>query len=103
MSNGLRVFMIVGICKLDIRIFECRSLKEKRKVLRRIKDRTQNTFGISVAEVDSHDLWQRAGMGFAVVGNDRRIIEGLLDKVEGFIEGLGGAQIIDSYTEIINV
>jgi uncharacterized protein YlxP (DUF503 family) len=95
--------MIVGICKLDLRIFECRSLKEKRKVLRRIKDRTHNAFGISVAEVGAHDLWQRSELGFAIVGNDHGVIEGLLDKVENFIEGLGGAQIIDHYTEIINV
>lgn len=95
--------MIVGICKLDLRIFECRSLKEKRKVLRRIKDRTQNAFGISVAEVGAHDLWQRSELGFAIVGNEHGVIEGLLDKVEGFIEGLGGAHIIDRYTEIINV
>lgn len=95
--------MIVGICKLDLRIFECRSLKEKRKVLRRIKDRTQNAFGINVAEVGANDLWQRSELGFAVVGNDHGVIEGLLDKVENFIEGLGGAQIIDRYTEIINV
>ena len=95
--------MIVGICKLDLRIFECRSLKEKRKVLRRIKDRTQSTFGISVAEVGSNDLWQRSEMGFAIVGNDHGFVEGLMGKVENFIEGLGGAHIIDSYTEIINV
>ncbi len=95
--------MIVGICKLDMRIYECRSLKEKRKVLRRIKDRTQSSFGISVAEVDAQDLWQRAVMGFAVVGNDRRVIEGLIDKVDCFIEGIGGLSIIDRYTEIINV
>lgn len=94
--------MIVGICKLDLRIYECRSLKEKRKVLRRIKDRTLSSFNVSVAEVEHQDLWQRAGMGFAVVGNDRRTIEGLIDKVEGFIESLGGAHIIDSYKEIIS-
>jgi len=95
--------MIVGICKLDLRIFECRSLKEKRKVLRRIKDRTQNSFGVSVSEVGANDLWQRAELGFAIVGNDHGIVEGLLEKVGNFIEDLGGAHIIDHYTEIINV
>ncbi len=95
--------MIVGICKLDLRIYECRSLKEKRKVLRRIKDRTLSSFGITIAEVGSNDLWQRSELGFAVVGNDRRVIEGLIEKVHTFVEGLGGAHIIDQYTEIINV
>jgi uncharacterized protein YlxP (DUF503 family) len=95
--------MIVGICKLDMRIFECRSLKAKRKVIRRIKDRTKNAFGIGISEVDSQDLWQRAGLGFAIVGNDHGTVEGLMEKVANFIEGLGDAQIIDHYTEIINV
>lgn len=95
--------MIVGVCKLDLRIYECRSLKEKRKVLRRIKDRSQSAFGVSVAEVDFQDLWQRAELGFAIVGNDARTIEGLMQKLESFIEGLGEASIIDRYTEIIRV
>ena len=95
--------MIVGICKLDLRIFECRSLKEKRRVIRRIKDRTQNSFGITVSEVGANDLWQRAELGFAIVGNDHGTIEGLMEKVDNFIDDLGAAQIIDRYTEIINV
>ncbi|MFH1829762.1 MAG: DUF503 domain-containing protein [Pseudomonadota bacterium] len=95
--------MIVGICKLDLRIYECRSLKEKRQALRRIKDRTQHSFGITIAEVGSQDLWQRAELGFAIVGNDRRVIEGLMEKIQGFVEGQASAHIIDQYREIINV
>ena len=95
--------MIVGICKLDLRIFECHSLKEKRRVLRRIKDRTQSSFGIAVSEVGANDLWQCSELGFAIVGNDRRVIEGLIEKVGNFIEDQGIASIIDTYTEIINV
>jgi len=48
------------------------------------------------------DLWQRAGMGFAIVGNDRRLIESIVDKAIGFIESHGAAHIIDRTTEIIN-
>jgi uncharacterized protein YlxP (DUF503 family) len=95
--------MIVGICKLDLRIYECRSLKEKRRVLRRIKDRTLHSFGIPISEVGSNDLWQRAELGFAVVGNDRRTVESVMEKAQNFIEGLGGSNIIDQYTEVINV
>jgi len=81
----------------------CRSLKEKRRALKRIKDRTSNTFGIAVAEVGLNDVWQRSELGFAVVGNDRRKIEGLMQRASDFIEGLGVASIIDQHTEIINV
>jgi len=95
--------MVVGICKLDLRIHGCRSLKEKRQALRRIKDRTSNEFGVMVAEVGYQDLWQRAELGFAFVGNDRRVIEGLIDKATGFVENLGVAVLIDRYVEIVNV
>ncbi|MFA5810776.1 MAG: DUF503 domain-containing protein [bacterium] len=95
--------MIVGICKLDLRIDGCHSLKEKRQVLRRLKDRTANQFGIAVAEVGNQDLWQRAELGFAVVGNDRRIIEGIIERATTFIEDQGPVGLIDRYTEIINI
>ena len=95
--------MVVGICKLTLMIPACRSLKEKRRALRRIKDRTAGTFGITVSEVGLNDVWQRAELGFAAVGNDRRHIESIMAKAQDFIEGLGVASIIDQYTEIINV
>jgi len=95
--------MVVGICKLDLMIPGCRSLKEKRQALRKIKDRTFNTFGIPVAEVGQNDIWQRAELGFAVVGNDRHKIEGLIQRMQDFIESLGVGRIIDQYTEMINV
>ena len=94
--------MVVGICKLSLFLPECQSLKEKRSILRRIKDRFFARFRIALSEVDDLDLWQRAGMGFAIVGNDRRLIESIVDKAIGFIESHGAAHIIDRTTEIIN-
>jgi len=70
--------------------------------LRRIKDRFFARFRIALSEVDDLDLWQRAGMGFAIVGNDRRLIESIVDKAVGFIETQGGAQVIDRTREIFN-
>ncbi len=95
--------MVVGICKLAILIPGCGNLKEKRGVLRRLKDRTANRFHLPVAEVGDQNLWQRAELGFAAVGNDRHVIEGLLRKMINFIELLGDAQIIDETIELLNV
>lgn len=95
--------MIVGICKVDLRIYACRSLKEKRQVLSRLKDRTANKFGVPVAEVDFHDMWQRSQIGFSIVGNDSHVIEGLIQRMLNFIEDLGDAQVIDQYTELIHI
>jgi uncharacterized protein YlxP (DUF503 family) len=95
--------MFVGICKLDLRISACRSLKEKRRVLRMLKDRTMSEFSIVVSEVGCQDLWQRSELGFAVVGPDRRFVEGLVERAAGFLEGTGAACAIDRYVEIISV
>ncbi len=63
------------------------SLKSKRLVLRRLKDRIRNKFNVSVAEVDDFDLWQRATLGIAVVSNDgnfgQQVISGVIDLIEG--------------------
>lgn len=95
--------MIVGICKLDLQLPGCRSLKDKRRVLRRLKDRTFAKFGIPVAEVEYQDLWQRSGIGFAAVGNDHGVIEGLLQRMINFIADIGDALLLDQHLEIMNL
>lgn len=95
--------MIVGILQLDILIHDSNSLKAKRGTIRKIVTRVKNTFEVSVAEVDSQDLWQRAQLGIAVVGNDRSVLNQKLDHVLNFVESLGAAEIIDHKIELINL
>jgi uncharacterized protein YlxP (DUF503 family) len=75
----------VGIARLALFIGASHSLKEKRMVLRRVKDLVRQKFNVSIAEVAENDVWQRAVLGIAVVGNDRRYVEGALDEVIGFV------------------
>jgi len=77
--------MTVGIARLTLFLPEAHSLKEKRMVLRRIKDRAQQKFNLSIAEVGDNDLWQRAVLGIAVVGNGRRFVESALDEIIRFV------------------
>ena len=77
--------MTVGIARLTLYIPDSHSLKEKRMVVRRIKDRTRNKFNVSIAEVDENDLWQRALIAVALVGNERRFVETALDEVVRFM------------------
>lgn len=56
-------------------------------VLRRVKDRAQHKFNLAIAEVGENDIWQRALVGVAVLGNDRRFVESALDEVVRFIRG----------------
>jgi uncharacterized protein len=77
--------MTVGIARLTLFLPEAHSLKEKRMVLRRVKDRAQQKFNLAIAEVGDNDLWQRALLGIAVLGNDRRFVESALDEVVRFV------------------
>lgn len=95
--------MVVGVCRVDLRIPGNASLKGKRKVLRKIIDRVKNRYNISISEIGDNDLWQRSQLGLSVVGNDSRHINSSLDKIINFIEGMNVAEIIDSEIEIIHI
>jgi uncharacterized protein len=77
----------VGIARLTLFLPASHSLKEKRMVLRRVKDRTKQKFNVSCAEVEDNDLWQRAVLGIALVGNERKFVESALDEVIRFVRG----------------
>ncbi len=94
--------MVVGICRIGLRIPQTHSLKAKRQVLRKIKDRVKNKFNVSIAEVGENDKWQSSLLGLALVGNDRRQINSALDVVINFIENLNAAEIKNSELEILN-
>lgn len=95
--------MVVGVCRVDLRIPGNASLKGKRKVLRKIIDRVKNRYNISISEIGDNDLWQRSQLGLSVVGNDSRHINSSLDKIIDFIDGMNVAEIIDSEIEIIHI
>jgi uncharacterized protein YlxP (DUF503 family) len=95
--------MVVGIGTIVLRIPGKASLKEKRRVVKGVVTRLQNTFNASVAEVGANDIHQRAEIGLALVGNDRRQINSKLDKALNFVEAMQVAEIMDSETEIISL
>ena len=63
--------MVVGLLTVELHVPGSQSLKEKRMVLRRIKDRLRK-FNVAVAEVEHHDLWQRAAVAVVTVSSDQR-------------------------------
>ena len=69
------------MAKLSVVIGQSHSLKEKRMVLRRVKDRVKERVGVTINEVGEHDIWQRAELGCAVTSNDRGKAHELLDQV----------------------
>ncbi len=87
--------MPVGILELDLYIPECTSLKEKRVILKGLKDKVRSRFNVSVAEVDGQDLWQRSRLLVAVAASDTRGANRLLSKVVNFVERERGLQLLD--------
>ena len=82
MSRGF-----VGILTFELHFPEAHSLKEKRAHLRSAKAQLQNRFGVSVAEVDHHELWQRARLTMSCVTREYREAEQLLDEAERYLSG----------------
>ena len=95
--------MVVGTGVITFRLHDCRSLKGKRKVVKSIIMKLRNNFNISASEVGSNDVYQRAEIGFALVGNDKRVINAKIDKVFNLTDELGLAEIVDSEMEIIHI
>jgi uncharacterized protein YlxP (DUF503 family) len=90
--------MTIGIARVTLFVAGSHSLKEKRTVIRRVKDPVQQKFNASIAEVGENDVWQRAVLGLALVGNDRRFVESQLDEVLSFIRNK--AEVLDETKEL---
>lgn len=87
--------MVVGIVRIELFIPGAQSLKDKRQVVRSLKDRLRERVHAAVAEVDHQDLWQRAALGMAVVGPDGAQVHELLNHARRITEEAYAAQITD--------
>jgi uncharacterized protein YlxP (DUF503 family) len=77
--------MTVAIARITLVLAAARSLKDKRSVVKRLKDLVRQKFNVSIAEVDALDTWNRAVLGLTLVGSDRRFAESALDEVLRFV------------------
>ena len=84
-KNGDMSAGYVGILSVELHFSEAGSLKGKRKHVKSAKAQLQNRFGASVAEVDHHDLWQRARLTVACVARDHHELERLLDDAVRYL------------------
>ena len=93
--------MFVCVARLTLQIPDSGSLKAKRHVLRRVTDRVKARFNVAVAEVEDQDLWQKATIALAVVGNERRHVEEQMEKIIHFVEEMYVAPLISRQTEVM--
>ncbi len=93
--------MFVCVARVTLEIPASGSLKAKRQILRRVTDRVKARFNVSVAEVDDNELWQRAVIGLAVVGNERRHVNEQMDKILQFVDDMYVAPVVSRELEIL--
>jgi uncharacterized protein YlxP (DUF503 family) len=90
--------MVVGLVVWELHVPGCASLKDKRQVIKSLKDRLHARFNVSAAETGHQELLQRAEISVAVVATDRRQAQSVLSSADQLVEMEGRARIIDSYT-----
>jgi len=93
--------MVVGILQLRLMIRDSQSLKDKRRIVKSLRDRIRNGFNVSVAEVDSLDSRQQAVLGVALATNDRIFADQVLAKVVTLVRATPGAELVDYEIEIL--
>jgi uncharacterized protein YlxP (DUF503 family) len=89
----------IGVLTLELRIETAHSLKDKRHVVKGLKDRLRHKFNVSVAEIDHMDLWQRSVVAAVSVASDRVYAEALLQSVEQEAAGILGEMLVSAHVE----
>ena len=93
---------MIAFLTLELHIEAAQSLKDKRQVLRSLKDRLRGSFNVSVAEIDPSPVWNRATIGVVSISDSRDYLDGLMKNVERAATRIAnnhGADVADSFVE----
>jgi uncharacterized protein YlxP (DUF503 family) len=93
--------MLVGLYQIELFIPESGSLKSKRFVLKSLKDKIRSKFNVSVAEVDENERWQRAVLGIAMVSNERKFIDQVMNQIFNLVSEEAECEITNQQLEIL--
>lgn len=92
--------MPIAVLTLEIRIEHAQSLKDRRQVVRSLKEKLRHSFNVSAAELDEAVAWNRATLGVVAISNSRDYLAGLMREVESAalrVANDHGAEIYDSF------
>ena len=93
--------MPVGLLTLELHIPDAQSLKDKRQVLRSLKDKLRRDFNVAVAELEHHDTWQRSVIGVVTLSNDEKHLREVLQKVLDEADRILGSILINQAVDVI--
>jgi hypothetical protein len=92
----------VGLCIVQIHLPRVASLKEKRQVLRGLKDRLREHYNVSVAEIDHQDLWQRTTLGIVSIASARVALEQTFSSIQGEVERRVPGEVLSYEVEYLS-
>jgi uncharacterized protein len=93
--------MTVGVLQLELSITDAMSLKDKRRVVKSIKDRIAHGHNVSIAEVGALDEHRRSILGIAMVANESGYVEGALSKLVDFVRKVPQVDLIDFQVDLL--
>jgi len=93
--------MRIAAYTVTIIIPSSQSLKDKRRIIKSIKDRLRVKYNIAIAEVDGQDLWQRSTLAIVSVSNDEAFLNSVFSTIRGEIENLVPGHIAEEHLEIL--
>ena len=93
--------MVIGIIQFELSIPWAESLKDKRSVVKSLKDKVRRKFNVSVAEVGANDEWRTAMIGMATVGNETKFVQSVCDNVVRWVEENCEANVEDYEVKIL--
>jgi len=77
--------MIIGVCTVSLYLPTSSSLKDKRNILKSLKARIRNNYNVSVSEINHYDLWKNTVLGFSCIGNDKKYLNQIFNKIILFL------------------
>jgi uncharacterized protein YlxP (DUF503 family) len=93
--------MTIGVLQIELEIPEAQSLKDKRSVVKGLKDRIAARHNVSIAEVGALDEHQRSLIAMVMVANDRKYVESALSKLVDLVRGVRQANLGDYQIELL--
>src|SRR5579871_1672521 len=93
--------MPVGLLTLELHIADAQSLKDKRQVLRSLKDKLRAKFNVAVAELDHQDVWQRSVVGVVTLSTEEKHVREVLQKALDEADEILGSLLVNQTIEIV--
>jgi uncharacterized protein YlxP (DUF503 family) len=93
--------MVVGVLQIELSVGDAMSLKDKRRVIKSLKDRIAHGHNVSIAEVGALDEHRRSILGLAMVANEKGYVEGALSKLVDFVRTVPSVDLIDYQIDLL--